>query len=521
MSRLDKGDVADARRFLKKGRLAVVDGQIVPDPTRARKRPVDPDTLRVYVEALEFLFNAAPGLADLMERQPRKPARNASGTGSSKGLKPYECWSREDAGNWYRSSGAWGFTGEDSRPSAAEDYRHARSEPAAVAAIAEAVNAPDTYGIGQPRGWNIFPADKTRSPHMLELCCLCGDPLPLRRDAEGHAYFGRGRPRKYCPDGCKETVRYARDRAVRAAQAPEPDVKPFDLSGIYLSGIGLLDIPPADWNYLQPRRDPGLFAEPVPQPRIVVPEVPQIRIWREPIAEQPIVRREGRTPGGSGPRLDVDLFWPWFPIDSGRFYKAQVVPGAIKGERPMLVDNWAEDERELRPLGEDLQPVARAEANDRPRRVLVPTPERPRTLLAGPAPEVRQRLPYLHASPRSRTGIGDTPGDFVRYPLQLHTFVQSKLCGVNRGIGPRSVEASADRIARRWRQYGAGGVKSPRQLRAERLAPDWDAVSVWWRPTPRVLGRLSVTDLQVSGLGGNVWRIAEGRHPEGNVETHP
>ncbi|MBM4557988.1 hypothetical protein GS466_23675 [Rhodococcus hoagii] len=164
------------------------------------------------------------------EAEKSKVTKDSKGTGNSKGLAPYRCWEHLDRGRWERKN-------VDTWPEGLDPSACAVSQKAAT------------------------------NQNQLEVCRSCGNPLEVPTDPDGVVHRNAGAQPEYCSERCRKDVKNARDRARRAEESPrrKPPRRLPDLSTITVAGIGDMSIAPAEWNRLQPRRDPEMF-KPVPAP---------------------------------------------------------------------------------------------------------------------------------------------------------------------------------------------------------------------------------------------------------------
>lgn len=177
--------------------------------------------------------------------------KDGAGTGSPKGYEPYRTWSLgPDRGRWYRTSGA-----SSDIDSGGDDSEHLGAWASAPAELHER-SLLDLH-LSTDGGYSVTKSG-TRS-NQLEVCRLCGEPLKLSRDAEGYAYRDRGKQPEYCGPNCRKAVKEARARAKRAAQKPAAAEAPFSLDGVYVAGVGKIELEPAVWNQQQPRSNPRRF----------------------------------------------------------------------------------------------------------------------------------------------------------------------------------------------------------------------------------------------------------------------
>ncbi|TXH20038.1 MAG: hypothetical protein E6R00_00875 [Gammaproteobacteria bacterium] len=217
-----------------------------------------------------------------------RPLRYARGTGNSKGCEPYRCWDKNDRGRWNRTSGAASddatdavIGGDDSEYQGAwaSAPGAASEDPDLDIGAGDASEDPDLdigasagslldLEVATSGGW-VIATDATDHPikwsSQLEVCRVCGEPLKLSRDAEGYAHRDRGQQPKYCGSDCRKAVKEARARAKRAADKPAPPEAPFSLDGVYVAGVGKVDVEPAVWNRQQPRSDPRAYEPVVPK----------------------------------------------------------------------------------------------------------------------------------------------------------------------------------------------------------------------------------------------------------------
>jgi hypothetical protein len=94
-----------------------------------------------------------------------------------------------------------------------------------------------------------YDFEEFSNPHQLEVCRLCGEPLP-----EGK--------REYCSKACWNTIRAARGRAARST--PWVTALPkFSLDSITFAGVGKLEVSPAGWNRTD-KSEPHVRSAPQP-----------------------------------------------------------------------------------------------------------------------------------------------------------------------------------------------------------------------------------------------------------------
>jgi hypothetical protein len=155
-------------------------------------------------------------------------------------IKPYGSWHHTDRGRWTQGKGA----GPDQMTWGDSHVEHK-------------VRGQDLRTLhAETDGGYTIEGDGTRE-NQLEVCRLCGAPLQFERNDEGDVIRGRGEQQEYCPAParCKRDVYNARRRAKRR----DPQPKTFQLvGGIYVAGVGKLDIPVSKWNTLSRDRRAGI-----------------------------------------------------------------------------------------------------------------------------------------------------------------------------------------------------------------------------------------------------------------------
>lgn len=178
--------------------------------------------------------------------------RDAESTGA-KWMKPYGCWRHTDRGRWARATGAG--ADQTTWPDSHSEHQ---------------VRGGDLRKLHEETGGNYTIEGDGVRDNQLEVCRLCGTQLDFERDDEGKVIRKPGEQPEYCSKQCKLDVYAARRRAQRRIDRPKPEPKPFDLAGVYVAGIGKLDVAVDEWNRLQARSRPEAYRlafKPAPWPR--------------------------------------------------------------------------------------------------------------------------------------------------------------------------------------------------------------------------------------------------------------
>lgn len=179
-------------------------------------------------------------------------------------------WGDADRGRWRRTTGTDGEGGRR-------------------------IGDPNLYSlhVDTDGGWAIDPEARV-SREQLEVCRHCGADLALPRDEYGFAVREFKTQDQYCSDRCEDDADNRRDRQRRRGGKFPKDghswyVSPttFDFEWITVSGVGTSQIPPADWNRLNPRNDP----------HSVKPRPGNHRdVFMLPLHEHIMQRRDGHRP---------------------------------------------------------------------------------------------------------------------------------------------------------------------------------------------------------------------------------